>query len=145
MMAHSAARSYRRRQLIVDRPLQYRFIGAMLLILLALSGIGLATVYVTLWTTLRAFGLEHDAVMVALFTTVGWSLALEFLIVAPFVIWMGVLLTHKVAGPLVRIQAALNRITNGNYDVHLQLRKLDALKDLAEDINRLAASLRSHR
>ena len=142
-MTPGSARSYRRRQLIVNRPLQYRFIGAMLVILLVLSGIGLASVYVTLWTTLQAFGLEHDAVTVALFTTVGWSLALEFLIVAPFVIWMGVLLTHKVAGPLVRIQAALTRMTNGNYDVHLQLRKLDALKELAEGINRLAASLRA--
>lgn len=144
-MTSSGARPYRRRQLIVNRALQYRFIGAMLLILLALSGIGLATVYVTLWTTLKTFGLEHDAVTLSLFTTVGWSLTLELLIVAPFVIWMGVLLTHKVAGPLVRIQAALTRMTNGNYDVHLQLRKLDALKELAEGINRLAASLRARR
>jgi nitrogen fixation/metabolism regulation signal transduction histidine kinase len=144
-MTPGAARPNRRRQLIVNRPLQYRFIGAMLLILLVLSGIGLATVYVTLWTTLRTFGLERDTVAVALFTTVGWSLTLELLIVAPFVIWMGVLLTHKVAGPLVRIQAALTRMTNGNYDVHLQLRKPDALKELAEGINRLAASLRAPR
>ena len=144
-MAPRVARSYRRRQLLVNRPLQYRFIGAILLILLALSGIGLVTVYVTLWTTLKTFGLTHDAVAVALFTTVGWSLALELLIIAPFVIWMGVVLTHKVAGPLVRIQAALVRMTNGNYDVQLHLRKLDALKELAEGINRLAASLRSRR
>lgn len=144
-MTSSSARPYRRRQLIVNRPLQYRFIGAMLLILVALTGIGLGTVSLTLWTTLTTFGAEHDAVAVALFTTVGWSLALELLIVAPFVIWMGVLLTHKVAGPLVRIQAALTRMTNGNYDVHLQLRKADALVELAEGINRLAASLRARR
>jgi signal transduction histidine kinase len=129
--------------LIVNRPLQYRFVGAMLLILVALSGIGLATVYLTLWATLQTFGLMHDAVAVALFTTVGWSLALELLVVAPFVIWMSVILTHKVAGPLVRIQAALVRMTNGNYDVSLQLRKFDALVELAEGINRLAASLRA--
>ena len=142
-MSPSPARPYRRRQLIVNRPLQYRFIGAMLLILLALSGIALATVSLTLWVTLQTFGLAHDPVAVALLTTVGWSLTLELLIVAPFVIWMGVMLTHKVAGPLVRIQAALVRMTNGNYDVNLRLRKADALVELAEGLNRLAASLRS--
>jgi methyl-accepting chemotaxis protein len=144
-MALNAARPYRRRQLIVNRPLQYRYIGAMLLILVALSGIGLATLYLTLWVTLRTFALEHDAAAVALFTTVGWSLALELLVVAPFVIWMGVVLTHKVAGPLVRISAALARMANGNYDVNLQLRKADALVELAAGVNHLAASLRVRR
>ena len=144
-MSPRTARPYRRRQLIVNRPLQYRFIGAMLLILLALSGIALATVSLTLWVTLQTFGQAHDPVAVALLTTVGWSLALELLVVAPFVIWMGVVLTHKVAGPLVRIQAALVRMTNGNYDVNLRLRKADALVELAEGLNRLAASLRARR
>lgn len=144
-MPPGTGRPYRRRQLIVNRPLQYRFVGALLLILLALGGIGLATVYLTLWVTLQIFGLAHDAVAVALFATVGWSLTLELLIVAPFVIWMGIVLTHKVAGPLVRIQAALARMTNGHYDVHLRLRKRDALVELAEGINRLAESLRTRR
>jgi len=144
-MSPSAGRPYQRRHLIVNRPLQYRFIGAMLLILVALTAIGLVTVYLTLWMTLRAFGLEHDAVAVALFTTVWWSLTMELLVVAPFVIWMGVMLTHKIAGPLVRIQAALARMTNGHYDVHLRLRKRDALVELAEGINRLAESLRMRR
>ena len=117
----------------------------MLLILLALSGIALATVYLTLWVTLQTFGLAHDPVTIALLTTVGWSLALELLVVAPFVVWMGVVLTHKVAGPLVRIQTALVRMTNGNYDVNLRLRKTDALVELAEGLNRLAASLRARR
>jgi methyl-accepting chemotaxis protein len=144
-MAPRIARPYRRRQLLVNRPLQYRFIGAMLLLLLALTAIGLATVYVTLWMTLRAFGLEHDVVAVALFTTVWWSLTVELLLVAPFVIWMGVVLTHKIAGPLVRIHAALARMANGHYDVRLRLRKRDALVELAEDINRLAESLQTRR
>jgi nitrogen fixation/metabolism regulation signal transduction histidine kinase len=68
---------------------------------------------------------------------------MELLIVVPFVIWLAVILSHKVAGPLVRIQAALVRMTNGNYDVNLRLRKADALVELAESVNRLAASSRA--
>ena len=144
-MTPPAARPYQRRQLIVNRPLQYRLIGAMLAILVALSAIALATVYLTLWVTLRTFGAERDAMAVSLFTTVWWSLIFELLLVAPFVVFMGVLISHKVAGPLIRIQSALTRMTNGHYDVHLRLRKRDALVELAEGINLLAASLRTRR
>lgn len=141
-MAQEGHPKYRRRQYIVNRPLQYRFIGAMLGILVVLTGIALGSVYLTLWATLRTFGLERDPVTVALFSTVGWSLALELLLVAPFVIWMGVLLTHKVAGPLVRIHAGLARMTKGDFNVQVKLRKRDALVDLADAVNALAVSLR---
>jgi len=58
---------------------------------------------------------------------------------------LGIVLTHKVAGPLIRIQAALVRMTHGDYDVNLRLRRADALVELAEGINRLAESLRTRR
>jgi nitrogen fixation/metabolism regulation signal transduction histidine kinase len=129
----------------VNRRLQYRFIAAMLLVLIVLSVIALATVYLTLWVTLHTFELQHDPISVALFTTLGLSIALELLIVAPFVIWLGVLLTHKVAGPLVRINASLAQMAAGHYDVSIRLRRGDLLEELAEGINHLAASLRSRR
>jgi methyl-accepting chemotaxis protein len=141
-MAQEGPPKYRRRHYIVNRPLQYRFIGAMLGVLVVLTGIALGSVYLTLWATLRTFGLEHDPVTVALFSTVGWSLAFELLLVAPFVIWMGVLLTHKVAGPLVRIHAVLARMTKGDFNVQVKLRKRDALVELADAVNALALSLR---
>ncbi len=141
----ASAHRQRRRQWIVNRPLQYRFIGAMLLILLVLSFVALTTVYLTLWVTLRTFELQHDPISVALFTTLGLSIALELLIVAPFIIWLGVILTHQVAGPLVRINASLAQMAAGNYDVTMQFRKGDLLGELAEGVNRLAASLRARR
>jgi len=115
----------------------------MLGILCVLTVIALGGVYLTLWAVLQSFNLQHDPVAVALFVTVSWSIALELLVVAPFVVWMGVILTHKVAGPLVRIHAGLAQMTHGNYNVHINLRKGDSLTDLADAVNNLAGSLRS--
>ena len=64
------------------------------------------------------------------------------LVVAPFAVLVGVLLTHRVAGPLVRIQAALEQMSKGDYQVQLTLRPGDSLSELADHVNQLAAILR---
>jgi len=138
----TTARSYRRRTVIVDRTFQFRFVGVLLALLFVLTFGALVSVYLALWYTLYTFELLNDSVTVSLFTTVGLMVALELLLIGPFVAWMGILLTHRVSGPLVRIQAALSQMREGQFDVHLTLRKGDALVELAESVNRLAASLR---
>ena len=142
-MNPEGGRTYHRRHWLVNRPLQFRFVRAMLGILCVLTVIALGSVYLTLWSILHAFNLQHDPVSVALFVTISWSIALELLIVTPFVVWMGIILTHKVAGPLVRIHAGLAQLAQGNYNVHINLRKGDSLTDLADAVNNLAGSLRS--
>ena len=143
-MGASEARSYRRRRVLVDRSFQFRFVRVLLLVLSFLTIAALGGVYLALQVTLRTFELVRDPVSVSLFSTVGLFVALELLLISPLVAWIGILLTHKVAGPLVRIHAGVAQMTEGNFDVHLKLRKGDALEDLAEAINRLATFLRSH-
>lgn len=136
---------YRRRQWIVNPPFQYQFVGRMLLLLLLLAVGALAGVYLALWMTLKTFELTREPWAVAQLTTVGLLVTIEMLLLAPVVIWIGIRMTHRVAGPLVRINAALQHMAQGNYDVHLTLRKGDSLIELANAINTLSSSLRSRR
>ena len=132
-----------RRRWLVNPPFQYHFIGIMLLVLLAMTVGAMGSVYLALWMTLKTFGLSEDPVTIALLTTVGLVVTLELLLIAPIVVWIGVRLTHKVAGPLIRINAALQQMVRGDFAVSLKLRKGDSLVELAEAINTLAASCRS--
>ncbi len=50
---------------------------------------------------------------------------------------------HRVAGPAYRIRTAINDIAKGDTSVEITLRKKDYLKDVAEEVNRLARSLSS--
>ena len=143
-MPSPSQRPYRRRHWLVDHRLQLRFVRAVVMLLLLVSFVVVGGVYAALWFTLYSFELLKDAQIVALFNTVSWTVMMELVILMPAVAWAGVLLTHRIAGPLVRIRVALTEMAKGNFDVHLALRKGDALTDLAEDINRLAAFLRSH-
>ena len=144
-MAPGEARPYRRRQWLVNPALQYRFIGIMLMTLLLMTAGALGSVYAAIWSTLRTFELTTNPIAVAQLTTVGLVVTCELLLIAPLVVWIGIRWTHKVAGPLVRINAALQQMAQGSFDVHLKLRKGDSLVELAEAINVLAASLRARK
>ena len=142
MMASRSQRSYRRRRWVVNPSFQYRFIGIMLLVLLLLAFGALGSVYLSLWITLQTFGLDRQPLAVAQMTGAALMVTLELLLIAPLVIWIGVRLTHKVAGPLMRINAALQQMAQGDFNIHLTLRKGDSLIELADAINVLAANLR---
>src|SRR3989338_7239461 len=136
-------RPYRRQHWLVNRGLQFRFVRAMLLVLLLMALAAVLGVYLALWFTLYSFELLQDTYLVALFTTVSWTVVLELIVLVPIVSWFGVRITHQVAGPLVRIRAAIADMVQGRFDIHIRLRKGDTLTELAEDINRLAESLRN--
>jgi len=141
-MRPKAPRTFRRRQWIVNRPLQYRFVGLLLIFFGLLTFVTLLAMGVAIWTTLYTFNLLRDPVIISLYTTTAWILAFELVLMSPVVIWLGIRLSHTVAGPLVRIDAALAKMARGDFDVRISLRKGDALIELAEAVNRLAESLR---
>ena len=141
-MVVTGSRPYRRRQWLVNRQLQLRFVKAMVLVLCVMALAAMAAVYLAVKITLSSFELSHDPLFVSLLNAVCWLIALELVVVTPFVVWFGIRLTHKVAGPLVRINAAIQQMIRGDFNIHLTLRKGDSLVELADAINALAANLR---
>ena len=141
-MAATPRRTYRRRRLLVNRSLQFPFVNAMVLTLCAMAAACLAAVFLAVRITLSTYELSNDTLVVAFFNTIFWLVMVEVAVIIPFVVWFGIWLTHKVAGPLVRIQAGLAQMSRGDYHVHVRLRKGDLLMDLAELINHLASEIR---
>ena len=138
---------HRRRQVWTNRPFQTRVMIALVLLVIVTALAVLAGVYWTLWFTLRTFELQRDPVMVQLFKNVGLFVSLGVLTCAPVVVWgvsrIVLLATHQVAGPLVRILVALQQMRQGDYNVHLRLRRGDLLlQELADQVNQLADALR---
>ena len=50
---------------------------------------------------------------------------------------IGIFYSHKIAGPVYRIQEDIKRVLGGEKDVVIKLRKNDKLKELAEQVNKL--------
>ena len=55
-------------------------------------------------------------------------------IIVLFVIW-GAMLTHRLIGPLERLENDLRKISKGDYSIRLNIRKDDDLKPIADVVN----------
>ncbi len=140
-----ASNKIKRRQWVVNRPLQFRFVKALVLVLCSMAVLSVAAVYVAVWFSVSSFELTNNQLITSLLKSICWLIFLELLLILPFVVWWGIRLSHRVAGPLYRFHAALTRMANGQYDVTVKLRAGDELQEFADLINALAASLRNRR
>ena len=70
-----------------------------------------------------------------------WVLALSIGVLFPIVFFVAVTTTHRVLGPLYRIERHLKDVVDGRTKTELRLRKGDELQELCELINR--ATLRA--
>ena len=51
--------------------------------------------------------------------------------------WWGLVLSHRLAGPIERFKKELDEVLAGDYKKRIRVRKNDTLKPLVEDINKL--------
>ncbi len=56
---------------------------------------------------------------------------------------LGLFLSHKIIGPVLRLSSALTRINKGDFKVRIKLRSGDEFLRLGDEINVLAAKLES--
>jgi nitrogen fixation/metabolism regulation signal transduction histidine kinase len=54
---------------------------------------------------------------------------------------MGIVLTHKIAGPIMVIKRRMADIERGDFGAQIKLRKGDEFKDLADSFNKMLNSL----
>lgn len=70
------------------------------------------------------------------------KLGIALLIFAPMTLALGVILMHRVAGPLYRFEQFLAAVARGEHPQPCRIRKGDELVDMCELLNRFTAPLR---
>ena len=136
---------FRRRQWVVEPAYQWRITRMLVVTLLAVVVCTLLLIYLALWSTLGELELWPSAVFIAAFKAVAWLVIVELAAMVPLVVVAGIVLTHRVVGPLARITAALDRLGQGQFATRLRLREGDVLFDLSTTINRMAEALQQRR
>ncbi|MBU1888107.1 MAG: hypothetical protein KKB46_02810 [Candidatus Omnitrophica bacterium] len=51
--------------------------------------------------------------------------------------WRMLVLSHRLAGPIYRLEKDLEDIAKGNFSIRIKFRKKDELKSIADGINRI--------
>lgn len=122
-----------RRIKVIDGRFQYATIAFALAIVL--TGLLVFAAGTTLYYLLaRAAGgaARPDLLLVILPPLLLNDLAIMLLIIV-----LGVLATHRIAGPVYRIEIDIERVLAGEKGVRVHTRKGDAFPDLAERVNEL--------
>ncbi|MEJ2634168.1 MAG: hypothetical protein P8184_02620 [Calditrichia bacterium] len=68
-------------------------------------------------------------------------LFLAILVISAFNFWMGARLSHRIAGPLIQIQRALQQAITGNYRHRIHMRGTDYLHEIGDNLNFLLEKL----
>lgn len=140
-MATSPKGPTKRRRFVVQPRYQVQFA-----VLLVIFQFNVGIVYQGIMQ-MRIRSLAEDAPSMAAFLQLNlWNEALPWMLVVSaaisvFVYLIGLFFSNTIVGPLPRLRAALHQITAGDYSPRLRFRPGDALEDLAQDVNELAASL----
>ena len=128
---------YKRKQYLVDRGYQLRFVSRLFLVVLAVAVTSCLVSSGMVWRHLYK---THAWVIIALMA-IASTLLIELLLAIPLILILGIQQTQRLVGPMNRIRRALEAIGNGDFSQRIRLRQGDALEDLAKAINAMADRL----
>ena len=122
---------------------QLKYIIYILLFLYIGAAVAGYTVYWTTWVTLgeKLANVYPRGRLIYIFRSANLKLLLNIMIITPFFIFLGVFLSHKIAGPIYRIGKYVDALMKGDYSRGLKLRKRDELKGLALKMSQLKDKL----
>jgi len=144
-MAKKSENFIRRRRYLVSR-LQIKYAG---LILGVAFCVAIMCSYVVYYSSMLIMGdklarVYPQGMLVGIVNTVNTRILLSLLLVSPLIILIGILVSHRIAGPVYRIQRSLGTIAAGDLSLSIRLRKGDEMKDLADGVNSLIEQLRAN-
>ena len=134
-------RPYKRKQYLVDRGYQLRFVTRVFMVVLAVAVISSLISTTLLWLNMYRTDLESQTPLIASLIAVATTLLIELLLAIPIVFFLGIRQSHRIVGPMNRLKRTLEAIGTGDFSQRITLRQGDALEDLAKSINQMVESL----
>ncbi len=141
----SKPRTYKRRHFFIKKDFQARFIVHFCLLIIA-GGI-LSTALVLYFSRGNLTSLFHNSRLVVtdtasfLLPVVFYTGLITAALISIAVILVALFVSHKIAGPVFRLEKDIGVIGNGDLSYSIHLRKGDQLRELAEDINQMTTKL----
>ena len=134
-------RPYRRRQYLVDRRYQLQFVSRIFMLVLLVAVISLILSSVLLWRNMYQPELQSQTPLVAALVASATTMLVELLVAIPLVFFLSIRQSHRIVGPINRLQRLLEAVGNGDFSQRITLRHGDALEDLAKSINQMVQNL----
>ncbi len=133
---------HRRRTYLIKTGLQLRYMGIIIsTMLLVAFGVGWV-IYHTSWSRIaNTPDLTLDKLS-DIFDTVNGILMHWIVVFVLAIAILSIFVSHKIAGPVYRLEETSKLIASGDLTQQIQLRQGDELRDLQEAFNQMSESLR---
>lgn len=164
-----SGKDYKRKTYVINRHLQFRMIATFLVSVLGALALFTLLIIGYYWISTQAGERPMDE-YIKIYSRVEdqpgtdgemryktvesisnrWKLIIPPLLINNALIMIviaiiGVFYSHRIAGPVYRIKADIEKVLAGEKDVRVVLRKTDKLHDLAESVNLLLEELQKSR
>lgn len=135
----------RRRIYLIKTKLQLKYAGIILMFMFVTAWIVGSTVYYTGWLLMgeKLANVYPQGRLVSIMRVIDLTLILRLLLLTPLVVLLSIFLSHKIAGPLYRVERFIKGVARGDLSAKLRLRKGDELQELAEAINDMTDDLKN--
>ncbi|MCX5666785.1 MAG: methyl-accepting chemotaxis protein [Candidatus Omnitrophica bacterium] len=136
---------YRRTQYFIAKKFQLKYVG-MILMLVSLTAVTCSyVIYYTMMLTMgdKLANVYPQGRLISIVNMVNFRILLSMLLVAPLAVVIGIYASHKIAGPIYRIEKFLGSMAGGDLSMSLTLRRNDELISLAGGINRVIDSVKA--
>ena len=133
----------RRIHYMVNRKFQLEYVAIALVLMFVVAAVFVFTAYRSGWVPLveRLSAVYPQSMLAPILKMVTLQMAIRFLLLAPIIIIFSIYLSHKVAGPLARIEDSIREIGSGDLETRIGVRKGDEVKGLVLAINEVTENM----
>ena len=137
---------FKRTQYLVKKEFQLKYVGMILAMIFLTAGLCSYVVYYTSMISLgeKLANVYPQGRLVSIVKAVNFRILLSVIFITPLVALVGLLASHRIAGPIYRMESFLKAMGEGNFTSRITLRKGDELTTLADGMNDLADSMKSN-
>ena len=137
----------KRKRYVAKSIFQLKYTAIILLFIFLTVFLAGAMTYLTLFPYLseKLANVYPQGRLITILTYANARLLYAVAVLVPLAAWFGILLSHRIAGPWLRLENILLDIAEGNISGEVKLRKGDELVSLADAINKVTAKFKADR
>jgi len=133
---------HRRKKKLIKSRLQLKLVSAFLAMAVVASLFQVILLNTSLLKLTEDLGVQTTDVITRFSSVLVRNLLITLGVLVPFMFLFGILITHRIAGPVYKFERYLDAVIRGDEEGECRLRKGDDLQELCERINRAVAVLK---
>jgi len=132
-----------RKKIFVQKSLQLKYLALVLFTILGLTSVFVLTLYFTHWSLLTSNQSNPQLYAAAekAFQKIDNLLMIEIPIVVLIATLASIIVSHKIAGPVFRLQKIADEVARGDLTHNVRLRGDDELKNLSSAFNTVIGNI----